>query len=159
MEEKIESVKEVVEESITKRAVVSVLKEEGITKGLRTSAIVASKLEAYKTVYANFEKFITNAAEKLAEDKFAGSTFKEMSVARLIANWLIQTEEFITENEPLLHGLSADVRKGFIAESFSEYPDDVRDTLLKKLLEKKHEVLDWFAKEIEKANASVKQRK
>jgi len=160
MEDKIESAKEIVEESLAKRTVVNVLKiEEDNTKGLRTSAIVSAKLTAYKSVYANFERFITNAAKNLADDKFAGSTFKEMSVARLVANWLIQTEEFISENESLLHELSAEVRKGFVAESFSGYPDDVRDNLLKKLLEKKHEVLDWFAKEIEKANASVKQRK
>ena len=159
MMENEDKAREVTQESLAKRTVVEVLKaEETAAEGLRTSAIVTAKLEAYKSVYANFETFIKDAAEKLGLGKLSGNTFKEMSVARLVANWLIQTEEFINENEALIHGLSAEVRRGFIAESFSEYPDDIRDALLKKLLEKKHEVLDWFAKEVEKANAQVKKR-
>ena len=154
-----DTAREIADESLTKRTVVAVLKaEETATEGLRTSAIVTAKLEAYKVVYANFETFIKDAAEKLGANKLSGNTFKEMSVARLVANWLIQTEEFINENEPLLSSLSAEVRRGFVAESFAEYPDDIRDALLSKLLEKKHEVLDWFAKEIEKANAQWRQR-
>jgi len=136
-----------------------IIKSEAVDLALKDIGQVRAKLEAYNKVYAHFSKFITYQAERLAEKKFAAEANREVAVARLVLQWLIETEHFLTEMEPVLQGAAQDVRKGFIEESLSGLDSDIRDELMGRLEDKKFEMLEWFTKELQKAKKRMSGRK
>jgi hypothetical protein len=143
----------------TETAVVGVVKTETSELSLRSVAKVKARLQAYETVYTNYEKFIKNEAEKLADGKYAENTYKELGIARLIAHWVVETERFLEEEGEKLQGAERETRKGFVEESLKALPEDIKSELLGKLNEKKHEVLEWFAKELQLAQKKANERR
>jgi len=145
-------------ESEAKRAAISVLKSESADIRFRTMARVKAKLAAYERVYKNFEAFIEEQAENLSRGDFKDNPYKELGVARLVAQWLMDSEAFISDNEFLLQGMESDMRKRFVEEAFEDFPEDIRDRLINELTDKKHEILVWFAGRIKQAKAEVAAR-
>lgn len=140
------------------QAVGRVLRGEAASVGLRTAAAVKNRLASYEKIAGKYEKFIDKQAEELLNGVFKDSPYKELGMARLVAMWLIETEQFITENEFLLSETEKTVRKGFIEESFSQFPEDIRVRLLEELNDKKQELLIWFAGRIQAAKLETEDR-
>lgn len=143
----------------TEEAVVQVVTDEPSELSLRSVAKVKARLRAYESVYDNYQGFIKSMSTKLKADEFKDNSFKELGVARLIAAWIVDTELFLAENEEYLYGVERETRGKFVEESLHDFPDDIKDGLLDKLKERKHELLEWFAKELVLAQKEVSERK
>jgi len=154
-----DSLKDMKAENEAEVAVTEVIKSKVSDLTLRSVAKVEARLEAYNKVYKNYETFITTEAEKLANSEYSGNTYKELGLARLIAQWVVETEAFLKEEEEKLQGAERETRKGFVEESLKALPNDIKNELLGKLNEKKHEVLEWFAKELQLAQKKTNERR
>jgi hypothetical protein len=71
----------------------------------------------------------------------------------------VETERFLEEEGEKLQGAERETRKGFVEESLKALPEDIKSELLGKLNEKKHEVLEWFAKELQLAQKKANERR
>lgn len=147
------------EELDSEESVVQVVKGEISDMSLRSVAKVKARLKAYEAVYENYQTFITTVAGQLSKNEFQANTYKEMSVARLVATWIIDTEAFLNENEEYLYGIERETRSKFVEDSLSGFADDIKEMLLDKLKHKKHELLEWFAKELQLAHKITIERK
>jgi len=136
------------EEVEAKTGVTNVIQKEASEIGLKTVAKTKARLEAYEIVYGCYEAFIKDQAEKLSKGDFKSLPYKEMSVSRLIAHWLIRTEEFLEDSHGRLRDAEKTTRKGFIEESLHNLPDDLKEGLVAKIDTKKQELLEWLAKEL-----------
>ena len=143
----------------TEEAVVKVVTDDPAEMSLRSVAKVKARLKAYESVYENYQGFITSMSEELNAGRLKENSFKELGIARLIAAWIVETELFLTENEDYLYGVERETRGKFVEESLHDFPDDIKEILLDKLKEKKHELLEWFAKELLLAQKQVSERK
>lgn len=154
-----EILKKAKKEVSTETEVVGVVKGEVAELSLRSVAKVKARLKAYELVYENYENFITTMAKELAEGNLKANTYKEMGVARLVASWIIDTETFLNENEDRLYGIEKETRSRFVGDTLKAFPDDIKEMLLKKLQDKKLELLEWFTKELQLAQKDVNDRK
>ena len=130
-------------------AVVKVLQDEVVTTTLRTVARVKARMAAYEKVAGNYESFIDRQASDLARGAFAESPYKELGIARLVAVWLVEADQYITNNEYLLSETEKTTRQNFVEESFASFPADIRDRVMAELEEKKQELLVWLAGRIQ----------
>lgn len=151
--------KQAQEETLTETAVTKVVQGEVADVSLRTVAKVKARLRAYELIFDNYQGFITMVASELADGKLKGNTYKEMSVARLVAQWIVDTETFLTDNEDMLYGVERETRSRFVEDALKEFPTDIKELLMGKLKEKKHELLEWFAKELQLAQKLVSERR
>jgi len=139
--ERFEDVKAVI---LAEKTAMDVIKSEVADIGYMTVARAKARLKAFEKIYENYEKYITTQAEHLSEGTFAESPYKELGVARLISMWLVESEEFFKEAEPLLANAGQRVRKGFMEDSFTQLPSEIRDKLLREFNVRKQELLVWF---------------
>jgi len=125
------------EELQTETAITKVVKGEIAEVSLRTVAKVKARLKAYENIFENYQSFITEVARELSEGKLKGNTYKEMSVARLVSAWIVETETFLNENEEMLYGVERKARSRFVEDTLKEFPEDIKEELLIKLQDKK----------------------
>jgi hypothetical protein len=140
-------------------AVTEVVKSKVTDLTLRSIAKVEARHEAYLKIYGNYEEFLIKESEKLNKGEYSGNTYKELGLARLVAQWAVDTEKILEEELPKIQGAERDTRKGFVEESLSGLPDDIKNELLGKLNEKKHEMLEWFAKELQLSQKQANERR
>lgn len=139
--------------------ITDVIKDEVADVSLKTVAKIKARYLSYEKIFGNYEKFVEYIAGQLAGNKYADNTFKEMGCARIVANWLADTEGFLEANENILAGVEKVARKGFVKQSLAGLPDDLRQDLLDNLNEKKAELLEQFAKDIQIALQTARDRK
>jgi len=154
-----DSLKDMKAENEAEVAVTEVIKSKVSDLTLRSVAKVEARHKAYLKIYGNYEAFLIKEAEKLNKGEYSGNTYKELGLARLIAQWAVDTEKILDEELPKLQGAERETRKGFVEESLSGLPNDIKNELLGKLNEKKHEVLEWFAKELQLAQKKTNERR
>jgi hypothetical protein len=108
-------------------------------------------------------KYIGDVKEILEEtiNNVRNSSGTELQKARTIGSLLsvllryfevirdIEGDETIVEKKVLVR------KKNWIEEAFKGFPEDVRERLLSSLVEKKHEILVRFAKEIQIAKEEI----
>jgi hypothetical protein len=140
-EEKFE---DVTGEIAAEKVAIEVVKGEAANVGFTTVARAKARMKAYESIYGNYEKYIAAQAEHLAGGLFDETPYKELGVARLISMWLVESEAFFKECEPLLAGIGQRVRRGFMEESFEQLPQEIKDRLLREFNLKKQELLVWF---------------
>lgn len=145
-------------ESETRKAVAETLQSEAVEEGFKTAALVKARLEAYKTVAKNFTTFIVAQSRKLEDEDSTLTPFYKLSLARLVAQWMFETERFLDEHEGLLSDVEKKVRRGFVEESLAGLPEDIKQDLVQWMITKKKELLDEFAKELQKANKIAQER-
>jgi len=139
-------------------AVVKVLQDEVVTTTLRTVARVKARMAAYEKVAGNYESFIDRQASDLARGAFAESPYKELGIARLVAVWLVEADQYITNNEYLLSETEKTTRQNFVEESFASFPADIREKVVAELEEKKQQLLIWLASRIQLAQQEQQTR-
>lgn len=137
-------------------AAVQVLREDPVDITFRTVARAKARLKAYNSVYDNYERFMVDQAQKLADGIFGASTYKELGIARLIAQWSIESEQFLDAVAPLIGASEQNIRKGFVEHSFEQLPEPFKTVLLDEFNKKKQELLVWFVGEIQKVQEKVK---
>ncbi len=128
--------------------IVEVLDKTTLDITLNSVARVKAKFSAYEKIHGNYEKFMVDQSKLLAKKNFEDNTFKEMSVARLIAHWIIATEQFLQENELAMAGAQDHVRRGFVEKSLSAFPEEIKNQLMKELRIMKQELMERFAKKL-----------
>lgn len=151
--------KELQQQAQTKQAVVEVVKSEVVDMKLKNIADVQARLDAYKAIYGNFVGFIKDQAQMLSENKFADSAYKELGVARLIAAWLVDTEKFLEDQEHILHGAEKSIRQDFLKESLEALPEDLREDVMNRAREKRHEFVAWLETQLKIAFQKARERK
>jgi len=159
MDNSKDAFKDMENETKAETAVTKVVKSEVADLQLKTVAKVKARLQAYESVYGNYEQFIKNEAEKLAEGSYSENTYKELGIARLVAHWVVETERFLEEEENKLQDAEKRTRRGFFEESFQSLPNDIKDELLRKFDERKHEFMEWFSKEVTLATKKANERR
>lgn len=132
-------------------AALQVLRKESTEIGFLTVARAKARLSAYEKVSESYHSYIQVQAEQLKAGLFATTPFKELGIARLIAQWLVESEEFFKEAEPLLNATERQVRKGYLEESFERLPADVKTKLLDEFNKLKQELLIKFVGMVQKA--------
>jgi len=147
------------EQVATAVQVTEIIKSEAAEINLRTVAKIKAKYNAYEKVHGNFQTYILFVSNKLANNEFADNTFKEMGVARLVANWIVVTELFLENNEGVLEDAEKKTRRGFVTESLKELPKDLKDEVIDALNEGKAELLERTAKHIQIALRTARDRK
>jgi len=135
-------------------AALQVLRKGVVDTAYRTTARARARLEAYNKIYENYEKYIIRQAESLASGAL-GDSPKELGVAKLIAIYLTESDQFLKEVEPLLAGAEKVVRKSFIDQSFEHLAEPVKEKILAEFNRKKQELLVWLVGEIQRAQAGV----
>lgn len=136
-------------EVTAERAVVQTVRGAVAEVGFRTVARAKARLASYEKVSGNYGAYIEKQAEELKNGVFADSPYKELGVARLISMWLVESEEFFKEAEPLLNGTERGMRQGYLEQSFGQLPADVKERLLAEFQEKKDELLVWFVGKVQ----------
>lgn len=129
-------------------AVVQVVRGEVVDIAFKTAARVRARMAAYNLVSDSYNAYITQQAAALQSGAFAASAFKELGVARLVAQWMVESERFFQEMEPLLNQAEHTVRKGFVEESFGQLPEAVRDRLWSEFNDRKADLIVWFVERI-----------
>ena len=81
-------------------AALQVLRKESTDVGFLTMARAKARLAAYEKVSESYHAYIQTQAEQLRQGIFATTPFKELGIARLIAQWLVESEEFCHESDP-----------------------------------------------------------
>ena len=152
--------KELQQDVQAKTAIVEIVKSEIVDTKFRDIAEIKSKLDAYKLVCGNYESFIKTEAEKLANpnERLDWTVHKELGIARLIAAWLVETEKFLEEHESTLHGAEKDIRKDFVKESLAALPEDIREDVMNRAREKRHEFMAWLETELKIAFRKARER-
>jgi len=143
----------------TETAVTKVVQSEIAEISLTSVAKVKARLKVYEAIFENYQDFITEMAQQLSKGDLKGNTYKEMSVARLVSAWIVDTETFLTEHESMLHGVERETRSKFVEQALQEFPADIKQELLDKLQEWKHELLEKFAKELQLSQKRVADRR
>ena len=156
---KDDALKELTTEGEAEVAVTTVIKSKIADLRLRTVAEVQARYEAYGKIYDKYQGFLINEAEKLYNGEYSGNTYKELGMARLIAQWTIETEKFAEIESEKLQGVERETRKDFVKEALRALPDEIKNELLGKLNDKKQEVLEWFAKELQVAQRKANERR
>ena len=142
----------------TQEAISKVLQDERVSISLRTVARVRARLAAYEKIAGNYESFIDRQATDLARGAFAASPYRELGIARLVAVWLVEADQFITANEYLLSETEKTTRQNFVEESFASFPADIREKVVAELEEKKQQLLIWLASRIQLAQQEQQTR-
>jgi len=132
-------------------AVSDVVRSETTDLAFKTIARVRSRLEAYNKVADAYNGYITTQAEKLKSGGFGDSAFKELGVARLVASWMVESEKFFQEMEPLLNQTEKQVRRGFVEESFQQLDEQTRNRLWDEFNDRKAELIVWFVERVKVA--------
>ena len=140
---------------IRERAAIEVVKGAVAEVGFRTVARAKARLESYEKVAKNYGRYIEDQARALASGAFGGSPFKELGVARLIAQWLAESEQFFKEAEPLLTHTERSMSRGYLEQSFEHLPSDTKERLLAEFSLKKQEVLVWFVTRVQEEIAKI----
>lgn len=146
-----ESLEAIRHETEGEAAIVQVLKKEASEIGFLTVARAKARLAAYEKVVGAYTNYIEAQAEQLRLGIFAQTPFKELGIARLIAQWIVESEVFFKEAEPLLSNTEREVRKGYMEESFERLPEDIKTQLLDEFNKRKQELLVWFVGRVQQA--------
>lgn len=139
-----EELRAVQAEVAAERAAVTTVRGVVAEVGFRTVARAKARLASYEKVSGNYSAYIEKQAEDLKNGLFADSPYKELGVARLISMWLVESEEFFKEAEPLLTGVERGMRQGYMEQSFSQLAEETRTQLLAEFNAKKEDLLVWF---------------
>jgi len=131
------------------RVAVEIVRGAVADVGFRTVARAKARLVSYEKVSGNYSHYIEKQAEELNNGMFADSPYKELGVARLIALWLNESEEFFKEAEPLLNDTARGMRQGYLEQSFAHLPADVKERLLVEFRAKKDDLLVWFVTKVQ----------
>lgn len=150
-----EELKALQDQAKAEGAVVEVLRAEVADVGFLTVARAKARLRAYEKVSESYHAYIETQAELLKAGTFATSPFKELGIARIIAQWLVESEAFFKEVEPLLNATERKVRKGYLEESFERLPADVKAKLLEEFNKLKQELLIKFVGMVQKATSEM----
>jgi hypothetical protein len=144
-----EQLREIQADVAAERAVVETVRGAVAEVGFRTVARAKARLASYEKVSGNYNSYIEKQAEELKNGLLAASPYKELGVARLIALWLTESEQFFNEAEPLLGGAERSMRQGYLEQSFERLPTEVKDRLMNEFREKKDEILVWFVGKVQ----------
>ena len=150
-------------EKAKEKTVVATEVTETVQKGttdivLSDVAQIQARLESYKLVSKNYEDFIVSQAKKLKAKDFEDNTYKELGMARLVAQWMVETEEYFKTHEDELEGKERVARKGFINEALAELPEDLRKEILLKIEDRRHELMMWLASELTRVQKIANER-
>jgi hypothetical protein len=147
-------------DSIIESTIAESLHDVTVNLSIRTAARVKAAIDAYIRVYTNFAEYIIRQSEALQQGNFGEKeVFKEVSVARLVAQWLTETEEFIDTNEPMLQQSSHTIRQSYIESTMAALPDDLRMEIMGKLAERRMEMAEWLTQEIQRATMIADRRR
>jgi hypothetical protein len=123
-----------------------VLKGSVAEISLRSVAAVRAKYDAYVKVYRSFETFIINQAELLNSTQGMVLTQNEkLSLAKLVWDWLSQTEAFLIGNEDALLGVDGKVREKFTEEAFNNFSPEIKEKLIVKFNLLRNDMLTKFS--------------
>jgi len=146
-------------ESEAESVALQVLKKESSEIGFMTVARAKSRLRAYEKVADSYNAYIEVQVEQLRQGIFATTPFKELGIARLIAQWIVESEAFFKEAEPLLTATEKKVRRGYLEESFERLPQEIKDVLLREFNKMKQELLIKFVGMVQRATIELETRK
>ena len=140
----------------TQKIVTDVVRGEVADTAFKTVARVRARLEAYNKVSASFNTYIIDAADRLKNGLFGDSAFKELGTARLVAQWMVESERFFEEMEPMLNQTEKSMRRGFMEENFEQLDEATKNRLWDEFNDRKAELIVWM---VEKVRAAIaKQR-
>lgn len=121
------------------------LRRTGSEISLRSAAVVRAKFDAYVKVYSAFEMYIIKQAKELNSPTTDLTPFQKLALARLVWDWVTQTEAFLLENESALTGVSEKVKDKFTEESFNSFSLPIKEMLIRKFGELRNEMLQKFS--------------
>jgi len=147
------ALKEAQDEVASESAIIKVVRGEVANVGFRTAARAKARLEAYEKVTGSYTKYIEAEALNLENGLYGENAYKELGVARLVAQWINVSEAFMKEVEPLLTQQEKEMRRGYLEQSFENLPEDVKTALLEEFNRRKEELLVWFVGKVQQAQA------
>jgi len=139
------------DEAVIEAGIVQAIEDATVNTSIRTVAKVKAMVEAYCRIHTHFINFVVDQARRMDLGEFEQNPFKEISVARLVAQWLIEAEEFIDTNEHLLKDTAQVIKKRFVEEALEGLPAAIRTRILDELQEKRNTIAVWLVTEIDKA--------
>ena len=139
------------DEAAIEAGIIKAIEDATINTSIRTVAKVKAMVEAYCRIHTHFINFVVNPARRMDLGEFELNPFKEISVARLVATWLIEAEDFIDTNEHLLKDTAQVIKKRFVEEALEGLPDAIRSRILDELQDKRNSIAVWLVTEIDKA--------
>jgi len=139
------NLKKIKAESEIRQTVVAVLESKTATVAIRTAAVVCARFDAYKTVRANFEKFILQQVEALVSGIHKGEPQVVLSLANLVLEWVMYTEQFLIESEDVIRKFGVTIHKSFVEDMIKEFPSDVKKRLRVEWRKKQKEAAVWFS--------------
>lgn len=143
------------DEAAIEAGIVKAIEDTTVNASIRTVARVKSMIDAYCRVNVHFVNFVADQAEKLDKGEFDGQPFKEMSVANLVAKWLLQAEDFIDANAGVLHDSAQVIKRRFVEEALEGLPEASRQKILDELQDRRNLVAVWLVGEIERAKREI----